>query len=274
MGKIRVGTSGYSFQSWKGTAYPSNIKASEMFSYYVDQFRFNTVEINYTYYRLPVARTLETLVKKSPKDFDFTVKLYGGITHEPWQHSPPTQVDKEMCRQFLEGIKPLAESGKLGGLLAQFPSSFRSSTETWNYLLSLPELLGVNPMVYEFRNKEWMSEETVKTLERIGIGFCVVDEPQVGSLMPLFPVVTSNVAYLRLHGRNRDWFNDPSHRYDYLYSEEELKGLLPIIDSLASQENVLYIQFNNCHAGSAVQNGKMLRALLGIDLPPVQGKLL
>ena len=127
MGTIRIGTSGYSFQDWKGTAYPSTIKDSQMFSYYVEQFRFNTVEINYTYYRLPSAKSMVTLAKKSPEDFDFTIKLFGGITHEPWKNPPPARVDTQLCQQFTEGIKPLAESGKLGGVLAQFPVYFLPS---------------------------------------------------------------------------------------------------------------------------------------------------
>jgi uncharacterized protein YecE (DUF72 family) len=273
MGTIRLGTSGYSFQDWKGTVYPATIKDSQMFSYYVDQFRFNTVEMNYTYYRQPSAKSMETLAKKSPEDFDFTVKLYGGITHEPWKNSPPTRIDNQLCEQFLEGIKPLRESGKLGCILAQFPASLHRSPEAWEYLLSLPEALGGVPLVYEFRNKTWASEETVGKLRHAGIGHCAVDEPQIGPLMPLNPAVTSDIAYLRLHGRNQKWFKDPTQRYDYLYSDEELKSFLPIMEDMSNQSRTVYIAFNNCHAGSAVRNAKMMAALLYMDLSPAQLEL-
>lgn len=274
MGAIRLGTSGYSFQDWKGVAYPPKIKDSEMFPYYVNQFRFNTVEINYTYYRQPSARAFASLVNKSPQNFDFTVKLFGGITHEPWKEFPPTRIDTDLCKQFLDGIRPLMDSGKLGCLLAQFPASLRCSPEAWGYLLSLPDALEGLPLVYEFRNKGWISKETFSILQNAGIGFCTVDEPQIGALMPFISEVTSPIAYLRLHGRNKMWFKDPPHRYDYLYSDEEIRSFLPTIHSMASKSKTLYIAFNNCHAGYAWRNARALQTLVGLDLPPMQGELL
>ncbi|MEN6370688.1 MAG: DUF72 domain-containing protein [Armatimonadota bacterium] len=264
---IRIGTSGYSFQDWKGTVYPSNIKDGEMFAYYIDHYRLNTVEINYTYYQQPVARTFESMIKKCPEDFLFTVKLFSGITHEGLKPDPAC------CRRFLEGIKPVIEAGMLGCLLAQFPPTLNRSSEAWDYLLSLPDMLNGLPLVYEFRNKTWTAEETYKVLKEANIGYCAVDEPQVGQLMPLVPNVTSDIAYLRLHGRNRNWFTDPSQRYDYLYSEKELESFIPIIERMTSESTCIYVQFNNCHAGSALRNVKMLQYLLGMDLPPIQGEL-
>jgi uncharacterized protein YecE (DUF72 family) len=272
MGEIRVGTSGYSIPDWKGTVYPANIKDADMFSCYVNQFRFKTVEMNYTYYRQPVARTFDALLKKSPVDFDFTIKLYGGITHEPWK-DPQPRVDIELCSQFLDGIKPVVESGKLGCLLAQFPMSVSRSEEAWDYISALPEAFDGLPLIFEFRNKSWVSEETVQRLKAGGIGFCAVDEPKMGSLMPLIPAVTSDIAYLRLHGRSENWFKDKALRYDYLYSEGELQKLLPTISRMSAASRALYIMFNNCHAGSAVMNVKMLLDLLGMDAPIDQGLL-
>lgn len=269
-GDIRIGTSGYSFKDWKGNVYPADIKESEMFSCCVDQYRLNTVEINYTYYRLPIAKTFDCLIWKSPKDFDFTVKLFGGITHEPIENYPPAQADTHLCSQFLEGIRPLVESGKLGCILAQFPARLQRSPEAWKYLMSLPKALSGLPLVYEFRNKGWVCKETMDMLKEAGIGFCAVDEPQVGSLMPLVPMVTSEIAYLRLHGRNTNWYTDPSQRYDYFYSEDELKKFIPTINSMASRSSTIYVQFNNCHSGAALRNVKMLQALLGMDFPPMQ----
>ena len=274
MGVIRIGTSGFSFQDWKGTVYPANIKDSEMFSYYVEHYRPNTVEINYTYYRLPAANTFYRLLSKSPEDFDFTVKLFGGITHEPCKEFPPSPVDAGLCEQFIEGIKPLLESNKLGCLLAQFPERLKPSPEAWDFILSLPDLLGRLPLVYEFRNRKWLTEETFEALEKEKIGFCAVDEPQMGNLMPLVPAVTSDIAYLRLHGRSPNWYKDMAQRYDYLYSEDELKSFVPTIEQMASKSKAMYVQFNNCHAGSALRNLKMMQFLLGMNLPPMQADLI
>lgn len=270
MGKIRVGTSGYSFESWKGHVYPTHLKTTEMFGYYVNQFRLNTVEINYTYYRLPTARGFDYYAKRSPDGFDFAVKLFGGITHEPWKNSSSSQ----LCNRFIEGIRPLIESKKLGCILAQFPPDLRPSRKSWDLLYALQEALGGLPLVYEFRNRAWATAETVETLKQAGIGFCTVDAPQIGSLMPFVPAVTSDIAYLRLHGRNPMWFADPSQRYDHLYSNDELENLLPEICSMASQCRTMYIQFNNCHAGAAVKNVQMIMYLLGIDCQPIQRSLI
>lgn len=271
MGEIRAGTSGYSFLGWKGHVYPTHLKTSEMFRYYVNQFGLKTVEINYTYYRMPAARGFSYYVKHSPDDFDFTVKLFGGITHE---NPFPTKPNKELCAKFLEGIRPIIESAKLGCILAQFPMSMRPSRESWDFMMSLPEMLSGLPLVYEFRNRAWACRETLERLKEAEIGFCAVDEPQIGALMPLIPAVTSDIAYLRLHGRNNMWFLDSSQRYDYDYSEGELSEMLPAVTSMASRSRTMYIQFNNCHAGSAVKNVQMIMYLLGIDLLPLQGALI
>ena len=254
--------------------YPGDIRDSEMFAYYVDQFRLNSVEINYTYYRMPATQVFRFYARQSPDSFHFTVKLLSSITHDPWiGRSPAAAVDKDLCAWFMAGVQPLMDSGKLGCILAQFPHQMRPGRRAWDHLLSLREALDRYPLVYEFRNKAWVSEQTIAALRQMRVGFCVVDKPQLGPLMPLVPAITSDVAYLRLHGRNAKWFEDRSVRYDYLYSERELRGLLPTIHSMASGSSRVYIQFNNCHAGSALRNVKTMQYLLGLDLPPVQGVL-
>lgn len=273
MGEIKLCTSGYSFKSWKGTAYPSNIKDKDMLAYYVNNFRLDTLEINYTYYRLPSQKGIASMVKQTPADFVFTVKLFGGITHEPWKSFPPLSVDKSLCNSFIDGIKPLIDSGKLGCVLAQFPDNLQISAAVWDYLLSLPQHLPNIPLVYEFRHKRWANEAIVNKLKSADIGLCVVDEPQIASLMPVYPAVTSDIAYLRFHGRNTNWYNNGDHRYDYLYSDTELQRFLPIIDSLQSESRTLYIAFNNCHAGSAVTNLKSLRKLLDMEPVPIKTSL-
>ena len=92
------------------------------------------------------------------------------------------------------------------------------------YLERFKEEMSGVPLVYEFRNRMWMKEQTFQFLERNGIGFCIVDEPKLPKLMPYLPKATSEIGYFRLHGRNTNWFNVPMKvRYDYLYTEEELK---------------------------------------------------
>jgi len=262
MGMVRIGTSGYSFRSWKGTVYPPTIKESQMLSYYINEFKFNTVEINYTYYHQPSAKTMASLAQKTPEGFDFTVKLFGGITHEPFRSGIPEHVDTSLSAQFTEGIAPLKESGKLGCVLAQFPPGMPYTPKTWNYLLSLKESFHDVPLVFEFRNRAWASNETFERLREADIGFCAVDCPPLESLMPLIPEVTSKIAYLRLHGRNPNWFKEPFRRYDYVYTTEELEQLLGTIREMASRSDKMYIAFNNCHAGAALRNAKALQEMI------------
>lgn len=273
MGDIRLGTSGYSFQDWKGTVYPASIKNSEMFDYYLNQFRLNTVELNYTYYRMPTSKVFESYAKRTPDGFDFTVKLFSGITHEPFMNGAPPALDTGLCAGFLDGVGPLVDSGKLGCLLAQFPPHLRPLAPAWEYLFYLKDAFDGYDLVFEFRNREWAAPDTVQMLEQMGVGYCAVDEPQIGPLMPLVPAVTSHIGYLRLHGRNKHWFKNKTVRYDYLYSDEELAEFLPIIHSMASQSSTLYVEFNNCHAGSALRNVKTLQNMLELDEPPLQGVL-
>ena len=93
----------------------------------------------------------------------------------------------------------------------------------------------------------------------------MVDEPKLPRLMPFMNKVTSDTAYLRLHGRNPDWFNAPLEtRYNYLYSDKELEEFIPEIDKMDKSSKKTFIFFNNCHAGSAAKNAVKLKQLLGM----------
>jgi len=85
--KLRIGTSGYQFPDWHGAVYPEKLKRGDVLEYYSHALGLNTVEINYTYYRLPVAATSAAMARKVPDGFDFTVRSYSGMTHEIWEDS-------------------------------------------------------------------------------------------------------------------------------------------------------------------------------------------
>lgn len=273
MGTILLGTSGYSFNDWIGNVYPSNLKKSEMFQYYLQHFRLNSVEINYTYYKMPSRNVFKHYAAATAENFKFCVKLFSGITHAPWMKNGTGELDGTLAESFLFGIAPIIEANKLGSLLAQFPPHLKPTDKTWNYLLLLRKTLLGCPLVVEFRNNLWINKFTFKTLRSADIGFCAVDEPNIEPLMPLISEVTADVAYLRLHGRSPLWFSDSRHRYDYLYTSAELESFLPVIKDMQSRSQSLYIMFNNCHAGSAVRNVQMMQYLLDLDVPPLQGVL-
>ncbi len=272
---LRIGTSGFSFPDWKGTVYPERISGKEMLSYYARKLGFDCVEINATYYRLPTARTMEEMLRKVPKDFEFVVKGFRGITHDPFdsrlEKIPGTEEVDTYLAQFKEAMKPLQADKKLGAVLLQFPVFFSSRPETHDYILKCKERLKEMELVIEFRNSGWAQDETFAFLRENGLGYCAVDEPKLPRLMPFRNEVTSSIGYLRFHGRNRNWFNAPvSERYDYLYSNTELGEFTPEIRKMEKKAKKVFAFFNNCHLGSAAKNALTLKALLGLEGPAAE----
>ena len=118
--------------------------------------------------------------------------------------------------------------------------------------------------IIEFRNARWFEEQYFDLLRELSLGFCIVDEPKLKGLMPFLPVLTSTTGYFRFHGRNRSWFREPVDiRYDYLYSEKELRGFVkPIMDIASRASGDTFVFFNNCHSGKAARNALMMIELL------------
>lgn len=275
MPEIRVGTSGFSFADWKGPIYPVNMVNKDMFTFYVGQLRFNTLEINYTFYQQPAQRTINSLIMKSPSNFKFVVKAHSSLTHDFRDEKTHTIVDNsDSFNIFLSGIQPMSDSGKLGAVLAQFGPTFVPYGDNLSYLLKMKERFGNTELIAEFRNRRWNDPICYEFLKNNEIGYCIVDEPKIGPLMPYNPKVTSKITYFRLHGRNKLWFKDPDQRYNYLYSESELKEFIPAIKNLTQSSTICYIMFNNCHGGFAAKNAKMMQRLLGLDIEEaIQGNL-
>jgi len=255
-GAIRVGTSGYSFADWIGPFYPPGTARGAMLPFY--DRHFNTVEINATYYRIPPPATLERMGARTSDDFRFMVKLPGDLTHKRETLAQP-------ARAFREAIAPLQEQGKFAGALAQFPYRFRRSTAAEDYLARLRAALPALPLFAEFRHASWDRPDLGPRLAELGYGFCSIDEPDLRGLIPQRAELVGDVAYVRLHGRNaRDWWGGGSERYNYLYRREELEEWAGLVRGLAREAQRTYVFFNNCHAGHAVVNARMLEELLDL----------
>jgi len=122
------------------------------------------------------------------------------------------------------------------------------------------------PLAIEFRNRQWSVHETFEFLSKNKIANCVVDEPKLPRLMPFVNETTSDISYIRLHGRNKNWFNTTrEERYDYLYNDDELSEFIPEIKKAEKGSKKTYVYFNNCHAGSAIKNALKLKKMLGFD---------
>jgi len=118
-------------------------------------------------------------------------------------------------------------------------------------------------LIIEFRSRDWAQPATFEFLKANKLGYCIVEEPKLNNLMPFINQATSDVGYLRFHGRNKNWFNAPvEERYNYDYSDDELKGFIPDIIKLFQQAHKTFLFFNNCHAGFAARNALRLRELL------------
>lgn len=256
---LRIGTSGYSYTDWKGTYYPSQIKQSDMLTFYARDF--DTVEINYTYYRVPVARTLASLARKVPDGFSFTLKANQAMTHE-------RTLDPVIFQDFCQALTPLQDQGKLGCVLAQFPTSFHNNQQNRAYLEGFRDRMGNIPTVVEFRHRSWAEETVFQWLSTLELGFCCVDQPQFKTLMPAIAVATGPIAYVRLHGRNaaKWWQHEQAHeRYDYSYTEAELAEWVPKLQTLKQQAQQVYVFANNCYKSQSVDTARQIKVLMGIE---------
>ena len=253
---IKVGTSGFSFPDWLGNIYPHDIKKGDMLEYYEKNLGFEITEINSTYYTIHSQKSFEGMMRKTSKDFEFTVKAHKSLTHEIRGKETGKIVDnKDFFERFLYAVEPLKKDGRLTAILAQFPYSFHATNDNYDYLKTFKERLKDIPLIVEFRNYYWQNERSLKFLKENHIGCCIVDEPRLKGLMPYNPAITTDIGYFRLHGRNTNWFDAPtSVRYDYLYTQDELKSFVPDIRNIATSAKKTIIMFNNCHAGKAALN--------------------
>jgi len=144
-------------------------------------------------------------------------------------------------------------------------------------LVRLAEMLRPRSVFVEFRHASWERDDVPRWLAASDLGYCTVDEPALAGLVRPHEHVTAADGYVRLHGRNRQnwWGRGDGDRYDYRYREDELREWVTRIRSLARKSRRVWVFFNNCHAGQAVEGAFTMARLLHLDLPgPVQGELL
>ena len=259
MHEIRIGTSGYSYEDWRGVFYPPDLPKGEMLTYYARYF--NTVEINSTYYSIPHRAVFYHMGRKTPADFDFIVKVHQEVTHIRQQ---PAQSMSDL----IEAIRPLDEMAKFSGFLAQFPYSFKNTPENRDYLVHIKELCGVYPLFVEFRNWTWNQPMVEELLREHEIGYVNVDQPRLRGLLPPQDIVTTDTGYVRFHGRNtKEWWKGTNEtRYNYLYTKEELTEWVGRIGNILKRSTRGYIFFNNHPQGKAVQNATLLKEILNDQL--------
>jgi uncharacterized protein YecE (DUF72 family) len=267
---LRIGTSGWNYPSgngtWNGIFYPARPpKSFDELRFYSE--RFNTVEVNSTFYGQPRPNVSRSWVGRTPQAFEFAVKLYQKFTH-PNLVSDQSPVSAADVSAFKSGIDPLAAGGRLGPLLAQFPASFKDSPEARDYLKWLLQTFREYRVAVELRHKSWSDNraDVQNLLRDFGAAWTQIDEPKfrLSVRQDLRPNV-KGFYYMRLHGRNAAqwWRHDKSEdRYNYLYSEAELKPIAEAVKKARAEVHKQYVYLNNHFAAQAVADAAVLRHML------------
>ncbi len=254
---VRVGTSGYSFKDWVGPFYPHGLRPADQLRFYAQ--RFDCVEVNVSYYRVPSAQLFESMLRRTPDDFAFVVKLHADMTHR-------SSTDDALYHEFDQALHPLTERKRLHGLLAQFPFRFRNNQTNRAFVARLRERFANQALFIEFRHDSWILDATFDWMRGLAIGYVSVDEPQLRGLVPPVARATTDVGYVRMHGRNeKTWFDagpETGDRYDYAYADDELRAWAERIRELAQGTRRTFVFFNNCHAGQAPANAQTMQSLL------------
>lgn len=278
MRNIRIGTAGWSYKDWEGIFYPSGMQRTRTHPLeYLARF-FDTTEINTSFYG-PLKPELVKLwcrkVAGVNTGFQFTAKLYRAFTHSPIAVMEPTSAatirptdeDERLTR---EGLDALANEGRLGALLIQFPVSFKNTSLNREYLDRLLRQFIEYPRVVEVRDSSWNNPETLAEFAQKNVGFCNIDQPMLGRSLGPTEHVTTALGYVRLHGRNYEhWFVDPgtdsdnrNERYNYLYKEKELEDWKQRIMNVAEKAQTTYVITNNHFESKAGVNAIELKAMI------------
>lgn len=268
---IRIGPAGWSYEDWKGTVYPEpRSKKFDELAYLARYF--DTIEINSTFYRPAARKTAERWAERvtANSNFRFTHKLWNRFTHERASRWNAADISEARA-----AIDTLAESDRLGAVLAQFPWSFQRTAESRGWLNALTQAFAGVPLVVEIRHASWDTPEFYESLAERGVGFVNIDQPAHASGITPTEHATAPVAYIRVHGRNAEnWFRRDAgvnERYDYLYSAAELEPWAERARRLAERSENLYVITNNHFEGKAVANATMLASMLSgepVPAPP------
>jgi uncharacterized protein YecE (DUF72 family) len=299
-GNILVGTASWTEPTLikSGRFYPPEAKTPEdRLRFYASQFP--VVEVDSSFYALPSFNNSVQWVERTPKDFVFDVKLFRAFSlHQtPLKSMPkdlrdeveslankagnvyygelPEDVRARLWQMFLDAVGPLKSAGKLGYLLLQLPPWGVKNRENVRHVEECLERLEGYDVALEFRNKTWLSERsrasTLSMLREMNVPMVTVDEPQGfgGSIPPVWEATSTEMAVVRFHGHNDEMWtkkglSTSALRFNYLYSEEELRDLAGPVDALAAETKRVHAMFNNCYEDLAQVNARRFRELLGV----------
>lgn len=252
---IYLGTGGYSDTALLGVLYPPDTKKTDFLTAYAAHYA--TVEINSSFYAPIGRKAFEGMLVKADGRVKFAIKL-----HQDFSHT--LRATSDTARAFLHAIAPICEQNGLAALLVQFPHGFDRTVEHRRYLAQLVSWFGDLPLTVEFRHASWHTPQVYRSFAAQGLIWCSVDYPEVAGLPDSRLIFTSRTGYLRLHGKNPNWWDaySASKRHDYRYSEPQMQAWAQSIVNQQANFDELFVYFENTVKGHAVYNIAMLRQAL------------
>lgn len=267
--QILIGTSGYDYPEWRGAFYPETLRREDYLAWYAT--KFNAVELNFSFYRMPEATQLSDMADRSGNKLLFSVKAHQSFTHQQF----PIANWKDGAVAFSRAVTPLLDRGLLATVLFQFPQSFHYTPDNRRYLSDLLAQFEQFPLAVELRQSEWQRDSVRDGLLERGVLSVYTDEPNLPHIphadKAMLEQENAQGIYMRFHGRNADaWYagssmaqkNNGSARYDYLYSTQELSDYVPAIHNKIEKGLKVQIYFNNHPKASAAKNAQQLAALI------------
>lgn len=236
---LLLGTSGFTYKHWKGIFYPLELPQKRWFEFFCE--KFNTVELNASFYRIPTLKTVEGWNQRSPDDFYFSVKMSRLITHTKKLRNCTDEL-----QWFFSNFRPLYS--KIKAILVQLPPAMKFNP---GLIKEFSHLLPSGfKFAFEFRNTSWYRDETYDMLSEANHIFCIHDMASI----PTEKIVTTNAVYIRFHGFDSTYGGD--------YPEQHLNEWAEWIASQVQNNRSVYGYFNNDIGGYAVKNCLSLRRLV------------
>jgi uncharacterized protein YecE (DUF72 family) len=290
-GRILVGTSSWADPGFVKEWYPPKMAARERLPWYAQ--RFGYVELNSSFYAVPDRTNVHKWVEDTPDDFVFDVKVHRLLSRHsaPLDSLPPdlrdevqtnprgrvrltAELETALAERLVEETAPLAGAGKLGGFLVQLTPAFSPRRHRLEELDGLVEALAPHRVAVELRHRGWVEDKrrelTLGWFDEHDVVFVCVDAPP-GDDFPIMPsgldaVTRGDLAYLRLHGRDRDAYmkgKSVAERFGWRYSDDELEEVAERVQGLAEQAGEVHVAFNNNRGDDAPTAAQRFRALLG-----------
>jgi len=275
MAVVHIGVCSWADKGLLERWYPRAVRTSEArLRYYAE--RFDTVEVDSPFYRLPQPEHTARWAERTPEGFVFHAKASKEMTG----HEETDSRDRAFV-EFRASLAPLEASGKLRGILLQFHPRVKKTPEALDSLRDVADLLDPLVPLIEFRHQSWMTEEerahTLSFLEQHRLAYVSVDSPRTraSNVMPRIAAATHDVAYIRFHGRNWKTWNKKTktsgERFDWLYDRDDLEEWVEPIGRLAEEAREVYAMFNNNRDDFAPRSAHVLRGLLDETGIPATG---